>query len=331
MGPIFLPLVLFSRAARLCGGKILGDPYRYVASGGPFCAAEQGRPKADAVHRVIDVTERGVEDAALAVAERHKHRFISPRTLLLGVGVGGGEYANIFRRATQFLIKFIFGVQPRVWQAAHNGMVGITRSDQKLVLRAVAATSSWRFFVDDQLVRFEIEVGSSCFLAPAPTPQANHLIVLWPIGKGVVRGVDGDEAATAVDVGLKFELRFAWPGVAVVVADNDIEVGKIGAEAAHVLVIGGRGSHIDCKSIALGKVPFHDRGRDLPFVIVLAVDDQHLERPARPLRGGRRRLPLRGRRRGLPLRGRRRGLPLRGRRRGLPLRGRRRGLNDGHR
>ena len=114
-------------------------------------------------------------------------------------------------------------------------------------------------------------------IAPA---QADHLVVRRPVGERVIGCVDDRQSAPLGDVLLERLADLRRPWLAVVVAENHVILGELGAERIPRRTLGlgtGRGGHVHREPARTLQVGLHRRGHDPPVVVVLAVHDQHAD------------------------------------------------------
>jgi hypothetical protein len=64
------------------------------------------------LHGFDGVAEAGVEDAPFAVGEDHDEGLVFAGAAGGLVGEGGGQDADVFGRAAQTVVEFVFGVEP---------------------------------------------------------------------------------------------------------------------------------------------------------------------------------------------------------------------------
>jgi hypothetical protein len=118
--------------------------------------------------------------------------------------------------------------------------------------------------------------------------EAHHLRPCVPLGEGVVGGVVDHEAAAGLHVLFKRLVDLFWPGLAVVVREDDLVLGEVRAELVPRLLGGlvvGAGEDVDREPAALFEAVLDDRRGGLPIVVVLAVDDEDGDLPGVGRRG----------------------------------------------
>src|SRR5207253_590478 len=71
------------------------------------------------------------------------------------------------------------------------------------------------------------EHGAGLIVASAPAADADHLVVLEPVGKRVVGSVHANKAPALADVLLKRLLRRLGPLVVAVVGEHDVIAGEL--------------------------------------------------------------------------------------------------------
>ena len=255
----------------------------HFARGGPFGAALQRDGEAGANERKngrkvfgVNVAQRGVEDAALAVGDRHQHGFIfaGGRGELHFVGERGGEDGDVFRGAAETAVDLVVGVEPRGGEAAHDRVIGSARGDEEVVFRWMRGTAGGGGVEDDLAVaptdhRAEGNVAGTDRAVgfDAPAADADHLVPLFPVRKRVVGIVDGDEAAAVLHVVDEGGLGGGGPFVALVDHDDGGVAGKIGFEAGHVGALCGGADDVDGEEAGLLEVSFYEGSALLPVVI----------------------------------------------------------------
>src|SRR6266699_3377001 len=98
-------------------------------------------------------------------------------------------------------------MHPQLRQTLGDGVSQIADGHLILMLLAVMAGRAWLGLLNE-VSRFEMDVGSALFIAAAPPPQADHLVVRLPCGEGVVGGVKADEASAVAHVCLESGFGF---------------------------------------------------------------------------------------------------------------------------
>ena len=88
-------------------------------------------------------------------------------------------------------------------------MLGVARAEWEFVLLAVVAAVAGRLVADDFAFVVDVDARARFLVAAAPAADADHAVVLGPIGEAVVGGVDGDETAAAGDEGFEIFFRLA--------------------------------------------------------------------------------------------------------------------------
>ncbi len=119
--------------------------------------------------------------------------------------------------------------------------------------------------------------GAGSLVAIAPAADANHFVVFHPLRESIVRRVNADEAAAVLDEILERGLGCGTPISAVVVENDDAVFGEVRLEIVHALAVRRAGGDVHGESSGAFEGGLEDRGRDLPLVIILAIDDQGLE------------------------------------------------------
>src|SRR5690606_24721807 len=107
---------------------------------------------------------------------------------------------HVVARATELVVQFVVGVQPFAWHVFGDRMLGIANDDAKRMLSTVMAAAASRLVADHLAIFAHEDVGASLLVPAAPSAEAGHLVVLFPIAEGVVRGMDHDEPAAVLHV-----------------------------------------------------------------------------------------------------------------------------------
>ena len=193
-----------------------------VAGGGPFGAALEGFVKTAAEHGVVGMAEGGVEDAALAIVDGQEIGLL----LAIEIRHGGGEHGDVFSGTAKMAVKLILSMAPAGGKTAGDGVIGGLDFHHKLVLRPVGTAFARRGVAEEAAV-FDVEPGAGFFIAPAPTTDADHAIVLGPGTKGIVGSMDGDKTTAIFDVVVEGGAHGFGPILAIVIADDDIVGGEV--------------------------------------------------------------------------------------------------------
>src|ERR1017187_3506897 len=221
--------------ARLRGrGEILVRLLCDLAGGGPLDAPLERDDETDAPHGGGVVAQSGVEHAALAIADRHQHRLVLARPLVGRVGVRGGDQRQAGRRAAERIVQLILHVHPDRRQALDDRMTGVAQRDLKREARAMVAASAG--------IRIEPDLSAAPAhhwtelrsLAVAPATHRDHLLVGFPLRKGIVGGVIRDQAAAVADAFFQRARGGGRPGIAGVIGNHHGICRKVGLEGAHV-------------------------------------------------------------------------------------------------
>ena len=206
-------------------GEVPGDLRGYLACGQPFTGTVEGGDEPDALERLaVLVAHGGVEYFAFAVLKHHHHRFMA---LALGAPSGGEDF-HVSAGATEGIIEFVLGVLPFGGHASGDGVVRLAYLDDELVLRAVAATTSGVGVAYELVALIVINIRSVFFGASAPATEADHFVILQPVGKRVVGRMHTNKSTTVTDVFFESCLHFLGPVLTVVVADHHIVFSKGG-------------------------------------------------------------------------------------------------------
>ena len=179
-------LRLFAQADLSFGGEIGGKFLGYISGGGPFDAALEGDDETDAalggeVFAVV-MAEGGVEDASLAKGDGHEEGLVFAGAAGFFGGEGAGEDGDIFGRAAETILDFVFGVQQKRCQAICDGMGRFACFEDKFVLFAVAAAFP-RSFIAHPFSIAQAQVRAGLLVASFPAADGNHAIVIEPAGK----------------------------------------------------------------------------------------------------------------------------------------------------
>lgn len=221
------------------------------------------------------MTQCGVEDAAFSVVDDHEVRLF----FAIEIGDGGGEDGDVLGGAAEVAIEFILGVQPARGKPFGDGVVWSLDFDHEFMLWAMS-TAFAGALIPVELTVFDVEPGAGFFVAPTPAADTDHAIVFWPIAEGVVGGVDGDKAAAVFDVFIEGTANGFWPGLAVVIADDDIEISEgwvPGGPGRGGRAFGWRRGDSDGKGTAAFEGVAQNGGGDFPLVIVLPIEDESFQ------------------------------------------------------
>ena len=223
------------------------------------------------------MSKRVGEHPALAVGNGEQQRLV-----LVGAAgglgrEGGGQHGQVLGRTTEPAVQFVGHVHEGLGQALGDRVVRLADDQLERLHRSVAAALA-RLRVANDLSVAPADVRAGLLVAAAPAAQPRHFVVLLPLGKRRASEVVDHQPAAALDVIDQGLLGFFRPRVALIVAHHHVIRGKVRLEAAHVLAPRGRSGHVHRKQAALFQ-DFLEHGRGgLPFVAVLAVDDQGLKR-----------------------------------------------------
>ena len=103
-----LPRRRFRLGREVCGHLRL----RHLARRRPLGAALGGDDEPDALHALGIVSERRVEDSALAEAHREEDRLLFAGAAELLVRVSRRQEFDVLRRAAQAVVEFVLGMEP---------------------------------------------------------------------------------------------------------------------------------------------------------------------------------------------------------------------------
>ena len=161
---------------------------------------------------------------------------------------------------------------PLEGKAFHDRMIRIATGDNELPLAAVAGSGTIFGFVNGHLA----VVGHGHTIAvirPAPT-EADHLVVFRPAGKRIVGRMNDHRAAAILDKLDEGLLDRIGPLLAVVIAEHDLILGKIGLPFLPARISRRSGRDIHGEQPAGFKLRLVPGSHPLVVMIVLAIDDQ---------------------------------------------------------
>src|SRR5580704_8584242 len=180
-------------------------------------------------------------------------------------------------------------MHPNMRQALHDRMLrsaSLYLKGKSISMRA----SGTRRIIRDELAVLEIPHRAGFLGAVAPAADANHLIVGGPIGEGIIRRVDDDQAAAVFDIVLKLFAQVRWPIGSVIVKNDHSILAELRLEAAEVLAKLRRSCDGHAEYSRVFQFFFQDGGGQLPGVIGTSAFSIHKKNGYRiRLGGGRRR------------------------------------------
>ena len=219
------------------------------------------------------MTEGRVEDPALAESDGEEQGLVLAGPAGLGVRKGRGQDGEVLGRSAQAVIEFVFRVHPFLRQSLHDGVLRLAGGHLEGMLAAMAAARARRGVAHD--FAFPVKPRSGLFIAPFPTADADHLIVLRPFGESVVGGVDRNEAAAVANEGDQLCPKFLGPEVAVVVGEHHRHAVELGLHRGHVTALAGQRHDLHREASGSLKDLLQVRRGRAPVVVVLAVDEEH--------------------------------------------------------
>src|SRR4051812_44293162 len=117
-------------------------------------------------------------------------------------------------------------------------MFGRAGDHEEFVLFTVAAAATGRGVGLPGSIA-EAKVGAGFFVSIVPAAEADHFVVSRPFGKGVVGGMNGNEATAVLHVVFEVGLGFIGPWFTVVIRNNNFVVGEFWTKGFHVAFGGG--------------------------------------------------------------------------------------------
>lgn len=226
------------------------------------------------------VSEHGDVNAALAVVGDPIEGFEFES--VFGPGIGeDGEGVGVEGGEAVLAVGELFGrVHPALGEIAGDGMAGVADNDFEVVTGAVA----WAFAFagrDEDGVLPVIEDDARAEFLGAPA-EADHAVVFGPFEKGVVGGMEEDDASAGAKVEFEAAFEFGGPtqafcGVAAVEVDDDgVEAGEVwfpgGPFRGGSAGLGGGGNgHFEGRG---GEGFENALGGGAPVVIVDAIEDE---------------------------------------------------------
>ena len=247
----------------------------------------------------VAVAQHDVENAALSVVGGQDDGMIFSASSGIGVGIGAGQDGEALGRTAHVEVDFVLRVQPGTGKSLGDGMVLVANIDHGRLLFAVGSAFA-RAVVQNHLVIFPEDLGAMPLGGSAvPSTYPDHPLVFFPLGEGVVCGMDDDKAPSILQVFHKIELHFLRPKHAVVIGQDHVMGTEIRspflpfrldgrghfrnlwlgcAEILLAAVIGGsaRKGHFKLAGFLQGSLHELRGFRPVP-VVVLAFDEQDLE------------------------------------------------------
>ena len=145
------------------------------------------------------MAEGRVEDSTLTEGDGEEQRLVLAGSVRLRIRQRRGQDGEVLGRSAQAIVEFILGVHPLRRESLHDGVLGLAGGHLEGMLAAMAAARPRRGVPHD--LAFPIKPRSGLFVAPFPTADADHFVVLGPFCEGVVGGMDRNEAAAVANEG----------------------------------------------------------------------------------------------------------------------------------
>ncbi len=183
-------------------------------------------------------------------------------------------------------------MDPLLRQATGHGVIRDAVDHLERIARAMASGHAWSG-IGNQLSVLIIEMRSRLFVAAAPAAHADHQVVLPPVRKGIIGGVDRYQAAAVADVLFERGLYTIRPAIvgSVVIRDNHLVFAPFGFERAEIAATWRRGDHIHLKNARVVQHPFQIGGGLLPGMVsarLLSVEQHDVDRSGSGARYGAR-------------------------------------------